>query len=500
LTEERIESSDAKLTGCEGNTGVEGLWYDKGVSAWKVPLFERPGFRSMWQKMAPGDLIVMLSFDRGWRSVQDFLHCYKEFANHGIEVAFVRGSIGFGGTSDSPMTRFVLTGEANIAELKSELISERVRESWNERRKRGLIASGSTADCVEAAETGIVDQKVVRPIKYQIEGNSWGEAYRLLRDQRKDAVISTGRVFGYARVSTVDQSPVSQRNIVDAAIQKFCGETGWSQQHTFVDHGISAYRSTWSERPEGKKLWAQFQTGDHVFILCADRAYRSIGDMSNSMKDLENRGVTLHFIRDGIRTDQGSGVRLLQSLSLAAQWEWEDMSSRIRLSQQSRRERSGIWCYPKVPRWMAKVDGAHPGGIQLLPDHYELDRMIQIQDMVSNRGKTTWPKLADEVEAAMAERDGRIPIPHNGANMQWCRKRSTVDQRKALSKMIRRKTMSLTPVSSNQGWKRTDEMHPEISVWWLKRWKKEVWGKLIDYVSVKPEIFGDARDRLLEAN
>lgn len=498
LTEECAEDNDIPLSGREGNTSVPGLWYDRGVSAWKVPLFDRPGFRNMWQNMSLGDLVIMLSFDRGWRSVQDFLTCYKEFMNHGIEVKFVRGSIGFGGGADSSMTRFILTGEANIAELKSELISERVRESWNERRKRGLASGGSVSDCVAAGEDGVVEGKPVKRIKYQIEGNSWGQAYRLLRDRRKDAAVSTGRVFGYARVSTVDQSPVSQQHAVSEAIQKFCGETGWSQQHTFVDHGISAYRTTWSKRPEGKKLWDQFQLGDHVFILCADRAYRSIADMSNSMQELESRGVILHFIRDGIRTDQGSGVRLLQSLSLAAQWEWEDMSSRIRLSLEGNRERLGLWTLPHIPRWMAKLKGANTLGVQLLPDDDELDRMMHIQRMVRNRGKTSWPKLAVQVEAEMAERDGRRAIPINGANLYNHRCKSTPEERRALNKMIRRKTKSLRPVNSRQGWKRTNEIHPEISQSWLARWDREIWGKLIDYVSVKPEIFGDSRDRLME--
>jgi len=504
LTEECAESQGIPVSGQEGNTSVPGLWYDKGVSAWKVPLFERPGFRDMWHQMSPGDLVLMLSFDRGWRSVQDFLLCYKEFLKHNIEVMFVRGSIGFGGVHDSPMTRFILTGEANIAELKSELISERVRESWNERRKRGLSAVGSVDDCVAAAESGVAGGKKIKPIKYQIEGNGWGEAYRALRDQRKDAAVSTGRVFGYVRVSTADQSTVSQKHIVDAAIEKFCGETGWSQQHTFVDHGVSAYRTTWSERPEGKKLWDQFQPGDHVFILCADRAYRSISDMSISMQALEDRGVILHFIRDAIRTDQGSGIRLLQSLSLAAQWEWEDMSSRIRLSLENRRERAGVWTPPQIPRWMAKLEGTIPGGMQLIPDHGEIDRMLQIHNMVRGRGKKTWGKLAVEVEAAMAERDGRRPIPINGASLQLFRKKCTPEERLALKEMIRRKRHSLaktTRVSSNQGWKRgkkANEIHPEISMNWLRRWESDIWGKLSQYVSVKPEIFGDARDRVLE--
>ena len=498
VTEDYIDQHDCEMSRHRGNTNVPGLWYDPGVSAWKTPLFERPGFRQMWNKMRAGDAIVMLSLDRGWRSVQDFLMCYKEFLKYGIQVMFARGSIGFGGEFDSPMTRFILTGEANIAELKSELVSERVREGWVTRKRNGLTA-GSVVDCEAASETGYVGGKVVKPVRYRATGgNDWGAAYRELKSQRKDVAASTGRVFGYVRVSTADQSPVSQKKIVDEAICKFCSETGWASQITFVDHGVSAFNVKWHLRPEGKKLWEQYQKGDHVFILCADRAFRSISDMADSMQDLEDRGVILHFIRDGIRTDQGSGMRLLQSLSLAAQWEWEDQSSRIRLSLESNREKFGIWPGASFPRWMCRLKETAPGGIQLIPDHDEIDRMIQIHAMVRGRGKTTWTKLTAEVEAAMAERDGRRPVYIYGCSLHTHRLRSTPEQNRALNAMIHRKTHTFDKINLKKGWKRTNEIHPEIARSSLVKWEKKTWKRLMEYVSVKPEIFGDARERVLE--
>jgi DNA invertase Pin-like site-specific DNA recombinase len=486
-----------RISAHRGNTDVKGLWYDPGVSAWKTPLFERPGFRKMWAKMRRGDTIIMLSLDRGWRSVQDFLNCYKEFLNNGVEVVFARGQIGFGGDYDTPMTRFILTGEANIAELKSELISERTKESWRARRR----AKESIEACEEAAESGQIGKRLIKPIQYRRpEGNEWGEAYRKLKERRKDIAPPTGRVFGYCRVSTTDQSPVSQKKIVDKALQEFCDETGWARQHTFVDHGVSAFKVNWSLRPEGKKLWDQFQAGDHVFILCADRAFRSIRDMAEAMQELEDIGVILHFIRDGIRTDQGSGLRLLQSLAMAAQWEWEDQSHRIRLSMEKYRERFGVWTGCGIPRWMNRIKPAMPGGVQLIVDHDEVDRVIQITEMVRNKGKTTWTQLTRDVEQAMAERDGRRPIPVFGASLVKHRAKSTPEEKLGLRAMIRRRanTTSLRPVGINQGWKGTSEICPEVSRRLLYSWEERVWQKLVDYASVKPELFGDARDRILE--
>jgi DNA invertase Pin-like site-specific DNA recombinase len=495
VTKDFIEQRGGIMSTHRGNTDVHGLWYDPGVSAWKTPLFERPGFRKMWNKMRAGDTIVMLSLDRGWRSVQDFLLCYSEFMAYGIEVQFARGQIGFGGQHDTPMTRFILTGEANIAELKSELVSERTREGWKTRRR-----AGESIEAIEAAaESGEVNGKIIKPIQYrQTEGNDWGAAYRALKERRKDMEVVSGRVFGYVRVSTSDQSVVSQKQIVDESVKQFCAETGYPAQHTFVDHGVSAFRVDWSMRPEGSKLWREFRKGDHVHILCADRAFRSIKDMAGAMQDLEDRGVILHFIRDGIRTDLGSGMRLLQSLSMAAQWEWEDQSSRIRLSMENYREKFGIWRGPHVPRWLSRLPRCFTGGVRVMVDPEGIERMVLINEMIVNRGKTSYTKLTREIEQAMAEREGRRPIPVNGANLHIHRRQSTPEQNQALARMIRRKTQSYTPAERNQGWKKTNEIHPEIAFRSITRWG-ECWQKLVDYVSVKPEIFGDSRERVLEA-
>lgn len=489
------------LVQLKGNTGVNGVWYDCGVSAWKTPLFRRQGFLGIWSKIKKGDVIIMLSLDRGWRSVQDFLLTYQELLKHGVEVAFPHGGLGFGGENDSPMTRFLVTGQANIAELKSELISERVRESAYERKMRALSCEGSLDQCVSAAESGTVEGHKVKPIKYEKDESvsAWGDAYQKLKELRPDTPRKTGRVFGYVRVSSSDQSITEQKASVDRYItEKFTSSEEWVT--TFVDHGISAFRTPWAKRPEGRRMWDALQPGDQVVILAADRAFRSLLDMSNCMQELENKGVTLHFIRDQISTDTANGMKLLQALSMAAQWESDDSSRRIKLSRESNRQRWGIWSGPHKARWVQIIRCPKTKIITIIPDDKDIERMITVTEMVRNKGKLTYSGLTRAIEAELAERDGRRPVQIHGESLNGYRKKCDAGQRLELKSMIQRKIPTWQPIKSYEGFelRRRDEIFPEVGRRAVQLWESRAWKSLLDYVSVKPEIFGEIRERVLE--
>lgn len=482
-----------------GNSNLPGVWHDSAVSAWKVPLQDRPGFRAMWSKMQRNDTIIMLSLDRGWRNVQNFCECWQEFSMYGVKVDFVTSGMTFGGDHDSPMSRFILTGQANIAELKSELISARVRESWAERKARSKNLEGSVQACESAAEGGAIRDRTVRPIAYSESESGWGEAYQAMKSRVEKR--KPGRVFGYCRVSTDTQNLRSQEFSVEKARKQFAESTGLPLGSMFTDPGISAYRFPWKERKAGSLLWSELKCGDHVFIQCADRAFRSIIDMSISMQELEDRGVTLHFIRDGIRTDKQGGLRLLQALSLAAQWERDDMSTRISFSLENNRQKYGIWQGPQSARWLRDLPNTHVLGSKIpvrIPDDDDIQRMMLITEIVRNKGKQSWGAIVREVESECAARYGRRPVPVHGASLAVYRRQCTPDQRLALKRMIARKTLSWTPATKFQGFKKNSEIHPEISQRWLRDWEEKVWGQLVQFVAVKPEMFGDIREQILE--
>jgi hypothetical protein len=121
--------------------------------------------------------------------------------------------------------------------------------------------------------------------------------------------------------------------------------------------------------------------------------------------------------------------------------------------------------------------------------------------MIRNKGKTSWEQLIRQIENECAERDGRRPIPAHGCSLELYRRRCTESQRFSLREYILRKRQSWSMGSRvrfgvNQG-RGKDELMPEISLSWARKWEKEVWGKLMNYVSVKPDIFGDCREKIL---
>lgn len=491
------------VSGGKSNVGLRGVWHDAAVSAYNVPIHQRPGFKAMWSEMRAGDQIVMIALDRGWRNVWDFASCYQEFKASDVEVHFVNSGMGFGGTTDSPMNRFLLTQEANLAQLKSELISARVKEWHRERKLKSLSTPGSPQACQSARQWGQTKSgRKVMPMEYLKSGPDWGAAYRGIKAAREDLPKKPGRIFGYCRVSTDDQDCRVQIQAVNREIPKIQQSYGGVTAAVFQDPGVSAYRTPWKDRPAGKQLWDQLQEGDHVVILAADRAFRSLCDMAVSMQELEAKGVVLHFIRDGINTGTKGGIRLLQSLALAAQWERDDMADRIRFSLEAKREDQGMWLGPQTARWIQeKIELNHR---LLLVDPVDVDRTILITEMIRNKGKTSWQNLVREIENACAEFDGRKPIPFAGCSLQLFKRRCSAEERFKVQQYIKRKRHSWAMTSKRFGvnnGRQKNELLPEISISWARRWEEDVWQPLVNHVSVKPDIFTDGvREKILEVN
>lgn len=126
--------------------------------------------------------------------------------------------------------------------------------------------------------------------------------------------------------------------------------------------------------------------------------------------------------------------------------------------------------------------------------------MITVTEMVRNKGKLTHSGLARAIEAELAERDGRRPVQIHGESLNGYRKKCDAGQRLELKSMIQRKIPTWQPIKSYEGFdlRRRDEIFPEVGRRAVQLWESRAWKSLLDYVSVKPEIFGEIRERVLE--
>ena len=125
-------------------------------------------------------------------------------------------------------------------------------------------------------------------------------------------------IYGYARVSTKDQSTDMQLNALEAA--------GISQDKIFSDviSGLS------KDRPEFNKLLDLLTPGDTLVVWKLDRLGRSVRNLSTFLEDMNTRGVVIRSLVDGLDTSNKSSKMLYHMLAIISEMERDNINERIR--------------------------------------------------------------------------------------------------------------------------------------------------------------------------
>lgn len=124
------------------------------------------------------------------------------------------------------------------------------------------------------------------------------------------------RLFGYARVSTSQQS-------LDLQIKALKSE-GIESSRIFTD------KSTGSnlKRSGLKLLQIKVEKGDVIIVTKLDRLGRDTADMIKIIKQLDEIGVFVRFLEAGISTEGSMGKMVITILSAVAQAERERIMER----------------------------------------------------------------------------------------------------------------------------------------------------------------------------
>ncbi|WP_319567416.1 recombinase family protein [Cohaesibacter marisflavi] len=99
----------------------------------------------------------------------------------------------------------------------------------------------------------------------------------------------------YARVSTADQT-------LDHQITQ-AKEAGFKIDDMVSDHGVSGVSTRLCERREGKRLFDLLRSGDTLVVRWVDRLGRNYDDVTDTMRDLLRRGVTIKTVINGMTFD-----------------------------------------------------------------------------------------------------------------------------------------------------------------------------------------------------
>jgi len=118
-------------------------------------------------------------------------------------------------------------------------------------------------------------------------------------------------LFGYARVSTVDQNPDHQ---IDALLR-----AGVDRADIHVDTASGAKAS----RPELDIVLKMLRKGDTLKVTRLDRLSRSVLHLVTLGAELRGRGIGLHVIEQGIDADTMEGRAMFGMLSVLAELQRE---------------------------------------------------------------------------------------------------------------------------------------------------------------------------------
>ncbi len=117
------------------------------------------------------------------------------------------------------------------------------------------------------------------------------------------------RLFGYARVSTNQQSLDIQINALKAA--------GVKGNRIFTDKATGSH----SQRDGLTLLRLKVEEGDVVLVKKLDRLGRDTADMIQLIKEFDGMGIYIRFLDDGISTEGPMGKMIVTILSAVAQAE-----------------------------------------------------------------------------------------------------------------------------------------------------------------------------------
>lgn len=147
-------------------------------------------------------------------------------------------------------------------------------------------------------------------------------------------------VYGYVRVSTLQQANEGESLETQLRqIQSYSVLKGFEipSENLITEKGVSG-SIEFERRLEGGKLFQQLVSGDVLIFSKLDRAFRNTRNALNTLYELKQRGISVHFIDlGGDVTNDGIGSVIFTILSAFATFERERIATRIREVKQTQK-------------------------------------------------------------------------------------------------------------------------------------------------------------------
>lgn len=141
-------------------------------------------------------------------------------------------------------------------------------------------------------------------------------------------------IYGYARVSTKGQD--------------MYGTSLMAQEEALRAAGCEAvyhdsYTGTKMERPEFVKLMAALKAGDRLVVTKLDRFARTTSGGIDTIKELLNRGVSVHILNMGLIDNTPTGRLMVTMLLAFAEFERDMIVERTQSGKEAAKANTPGW-------------------------------------------------------------------------------------------------------------------------------------------------------------
>src|SRR5690625_888607 len=144
--------------------------------------------------------------------------------------------------------------------------------------------------------------------------------------------------FGYTRVSTVHQDDNLQRRDILSA--------GVDPDNIYSD--VISGASTLADRPGWKRLVKLVEPGDEICVWRLDRVGRSVADVVSTVEKLQERGIVVRSLVDGIDPTTSAGRMLLGLMATLSAYERDLIKERVKAGMAAAKERGVTFGRPPM--------------------------------------------------------------------------------------------------------------------------------------------------------
>ena len=140
------------------------------------------------------------------------------------------------------------------------------------------------------------------------------------------------QIYGYLRVSSIMQVEGDSLDTQARQITAYAASKNWNvpTENIYVESGVSGVID-FNERPEGKRLISVLKSGDTIIFTKLDRAFRNVRNAFNTLHELKQIGVNVHFLDlGGEVTGNGIGAIVFAVMSAFSAFEKDRIATRIR--------------------------------------------------------------------------------------------------------------------------------------------------------------------------